>query len=395
MKSIGLLFFFLILWLSNLKIIAQPYDFSSIDSARKKINVSNKSLNDTAYFKTCFFIAESFMEMSLYDSGQIWLNKIAEKLPILHPDFFNFYLSVDLCETYYYSGMLQMNLQESHRMLRIAQAINDSILLGTANNFIGLAYMNVDSVEKSIFYFKAGIKYARQPPYPSKYLSASKPHHLYGNMAEAFFKRKENDNAKQAAFLAKKFASEIPWPRGIAVANNMLGQIYFAMKKTDSAYYYQQQAVLIGLRDKQEDVALAAYAGLAQCYATEKKYEETKEMLQKGFSLLKEKAFINLFFAGNFLNDAISLYTKLGEKELLITTLELKMSLIDKQTKQTDRQINQLVKGSVENELRASGLELNEVKSKQALTNIRLIILLLAFVGLAVLFFVYRHYNKK
>ena len=231
MKSIGLLFFFLILWLSNLKIIAQPYDFSSIDSARKKINVSNKSLNDTAYFKTCFFIAESFMEMSLYDSGQIWLNKIAEKLPILHPDFFNFYLSVDLCETYYYSGMLQMNLQESHRMLRIAQAINDSILLGTANNFIGLAYMNVDSVEKSIFYFKAGIKYARQPPYPSKYLSASKPHHLYGNMAEAFFKRKENDNAKQAAFLAKKFASEIPWPIGIAVANNMLGKFILQCKK--------------------------------------------------------------------------------------------------------------------------------------------------------------------
>ncbi|MFT3979786.1 MAG: histidine kinase [Ferruginibacter sp.] len=387
--------FIFLLFFSFYTSSAQPYDFRAIDSARKTIRYSGAGATDTTYFKTCFFIAESFMEMSLYDSGQIWLNKIAEKLPILHPNFFNFYLSVDLCETYYYSGMLQMNLQESQRMLRIAEAINDSILLGTANNFIGLAYMNVDSVEKSIGYFRTGLLYARQPPYPSKYLAASKPHHLYGNLAEALFKLKRYDEAKSAAFNAKKFASEIPWPRGIAVACNMLGQIYFATGKTDSAGYFQAEAIRTGLSGKQEDVALAGYGALAQCYVANKEYDLAKETLQKGFDLLKEKSFINLFFAGNFLNDAIGLYKKLGENELLVAAMDLKMKLVDKQSKQTDRQINQLVKGSVENELRASALELSESKNKQELTNTRLTILFLAFLGLAILFFVYRYYNKK
>ena len=372
---------------------AQPIDFTKIDSARKEISRLEK--NDTAYIHSCFFIAESFMEMNMYDSGQVWLNRISARLPLRKPSFFNFYLSVDQSETYYYNGLMMMHLQESQRMLRIATALQDSILLATANNFLGLAYMNVDSTRQSIPYFIEGIRYARQPPIPPQYLSASKPHHLYGNLAEAYYKLGLYDSAMLAAKTAKKFASQIPWPRGIAVADNMIGLIHAAIGQTDTAIVYQQEAISIGLSGNQEDVSLTAYGALATCYLQKGMPDAARQSLQQGFDLLKAKPFINHFFEQQFLTDAISLYKKLGDEDALIAAMDKKMINDNRLFKHSDAQIYTLVKGSVANETRAAKLETEEAQHKQALSNTRFVIALLALGSMIVLLVLNRRYNKR
>ncbi|HPH85120.1 MAG TPA: histidine kinase [Ferruginibacter sp.] len=381
-----------LLWLP-VYVTAQSTMFNPIDSARKEI--SRLQHNDTAYIQTCFFIAESFMEMNMYDSGQVWLNQISARLPLRKPSFFNFYLSVDQSETYYYNGLMMMHLQESQRMLRIATALKDSILLATANNFLGLAYMNVDSIRQSIPYFIDGIRYARQPPIPPQYLSASKPHHIYGNLAEAYYKLGMYDSARYNALTAKKYASEIPWPRGIAVANNMLGLIYAKNKQIDSAMPFQREAIDIGLASNQEDVSLVAYGALATCYLSKSLPDSARALLQQGFILLKQKPFINHFFEKQFLTDAISLYKKLGDHDALIAAMEMKMANDNRLFKHSDTQISTLVKGSVANETRAAKLETEEAKNKQALSNTRFIIALLALGSMIVLLILNRRYNKR
>ena len=88
------------------------------------------------------------MMRDMYDSCQVWLNHIAERVPLRKPSYFNFYLSTYQASNYYYTGLIRMALQEGERMWRIARELNDSILIGSSYNLIGLSYMNMDSVKK-------------------------------------------------------------------------------------------------------------------------------------------------------------------------------------------------------------------------------------------------------
>ncbi len=383
---------FLVLLLVIIWPVSAQKHYPQIDSAR---NLINQQTSDTASLHTYFFIAEEYMNMDMYDSAQVWLTRIADKVPLRKPTFFNFYLSIDQAETYYYNGLKRMGLQESERALRIADALGDSILQATANNFVGLFYMNIDSTRKSIPYYKRGIMFARQPPYPSKYISASKPHHLYGNLAEAYYNLGMDDSARYAAFTAKKFAGEIPWPRGIAVADNMLGIIYTRLGLLDSAITFHNEAIAVGLENNQPDVSLISIGGKADCYERKGLHDSALHHLKTGFTLLKEKPLINSFFAVQFLNYAEALYKKSGEQDLLIRTLEMKDSLSRKLVKRNDEQIYTLVQGSVANEMRAANLEVTEARNKQSLTNTRLILALVALGSMIVVFILYRRYQQK
>lgn len=371
---------------------AQSSTFSRIDSARLTLS---KEKNDSYYINSSFFIAESFMELSMYDSAQTWLNVIAGKIPLRKPSFFNFYLSVDQSETYYYNGLMNMHLVESERMVRIAEALKDSILLATAYNFLGLAYMNTNQAEQSKQYFLTGIRYARQPPYPAKYLSASKPHHLYGNLSEACFKTNQIDSARLCAWKSFSFASEIHWPRGIAVAENMLGLIYMSENKFDSAIQFHRHAVDRGLQNNQEDVSLAGVLGIAKCYVKMHRSDSAMHYINRGFRMIETMPAINSFYIGDYYKAVIEMATRLNMPALQIRAMQLKMQLDSVNNKKTDQQINIIVKGSVANETRASALELEESKSKQKLSNIRFLIALTALLSVLVIFYLTRRYHKR
>lgn len=372
---------------------AQLSDQQQIDSARKISATQLK--NDTAYIQTCFFIASKFTYMKKYDSSQLWLNQIAARLPLRKPSFFSFYFSIFQSETYYYNGLLMLDLQESKRIMRIAEELNDSILLATANNFLGLAYMNVDSVRQGIPYFIRGIRYARQPPYDPKYWAKSMPHHLHGNLSEAYYKLGLYDSAVIHARLSKKLAQESGIIRGVAVAMNMEGLILEKQSFLEEAIQVQKQAVLIGINSGETDVALVAYGAIATCFSRRSYRDSAMAYLQKGFDLLKDESLVNTYFANQFLQAAMPIFDRYGEDKWMIRALRLKMDLSQKLSKNTDAQIGMIVSGSVANETRAASLELAEARSKQSLSNTRFLIALLALASMLVVFFLNRRYHKR
>jgi signal transduction histidine kinase len=366
---------------------------SPIDSAKKTIQVY--SPNENNFIATYFFIADNYMDIEQYDSAQVWLNKIHLKLPTKNISLSNYFLTTRQAEVYYYNNLQQLGLQESLRGLEMAKTLNDSLLLADSYNFLGLFYMNIDSANKSISFFKEGIKFTRQPPYPINYLSLTKPHHLYGNLSEAYYKLKMYDSAlyNNKKSLAK--ANEISWQRGIAVAHKSMGDIFIALKNTDSAIHYFTKGIAISKAALEIDVQLLCYSGLAQCFEIKNNYALAKQALDKGFILLNEKPMINRFFALQFLTTAIIIYKQNKDNLPLINALELKSEMETVNVKGSNTQIQTILNAGLANEKRVLNLEVDDAKQKQKLANSRLVIVLIAFSLLGIGFFVYRYYQNQ
>ncbi|HOZ78553.1 MAG TPA: sensor histidine kinase [Ferruginibacter sp.] len=365
-----------------------------IDSAKAKVLSYIKG--DSAYMNTCFYIADQFMDIDMYDSAQIWLNEIASLVPIKKPTHFNFYLAVNQTITYYYNGLKQIGLKEGERALSIAKQLKDSIYLATAYNISGVFLMNSDSFSKSLSYFKEGIKYCRQPPYAPKYLVISKPHNLYGNLGELFLKMKKYDSARSRLLRSVQLASEIPSYRGVAAAQNLLGILAAEQGLYQDAIGYQHTALQLGLKHRQIDLALIAYGDLAECHQKINQSDSAVFFLKKGFELIQQQpTIINSFFKKDFLEDAIAVSDKINNGALLKEALAKKAALYAGQMDSYDKQVTLLVAASIGNETRAANLEIEDSKKAQSLANTRLIIVLLILISVIVLFLVTRYYHRR
>lgn len=393
MKKCWAAYLFLQLCCVMLCCVSNAQQSTQIDSAKKSTNAF--SSNEPNFISTCFFIADNYMNIEQYDSAQVWLNKIHEKLPLKTNSLNNYFLITRQAEVYYYNNLQQLGLQESLRGLDMAKALNDSLLLADSYNFLGLFNMNIDSVTKSLSFFKEGIKYTKQPPYPDNYLSLTKPHHLFGNLSEAYFKLHMYDSALLNNKISLDKAKEIQWQRGIAVACKSMGDIFIAKKNTDSAQLYFKKGIIISRAAQEIDVELLCYSGLAQCFEIKNNYTDAKDQLGAGFALLKEKPMINRFFALQFLTAAINIYKNNKENTAIANALELKSEMETANIKGSNSQIQTILNAGLSNEKRIFNLEVTDAQQKQKLANSRLAIAIIAFIFLGIGFLVYRYYQNQ
>lgn len=349
----------------------------------------------SAYIKNCFNTADEFMDAEQYDSAQIWLNKIHALLPVKNISLDNYFLLTRQAEVYYYNNLQQLGLQESRRGLAMAEALNDSILLADSYNFIGLFFMNIDSAAQSVKFFNMGLRFTKQPPNPKQYISLSKPHHLHGNLAEAYFKLGHLDSASYHYYLSLQKAAAINWHRGIAVAHSGLGDVFFALHSIDSALRHYTQGANTAIASNDIDVALICYGGMAKCYHKMQQYGSVLTNLDAGFDLLTRQPNINRFYALVFLNTAIDIYTTEKELHRLVAALELKSKIGKENIDDNNRQLQTILNASMQNEKRILTLQVSEAERKQELANTRLILALIGFTFLAIGFLVYRYFQNQ
>lgn len=364
-----------------------------IDSARHVFETIKN--NDSTYIKTCFFIADTYMNIEKYDSAQIWLNRIHEKLPVKRPSLFNYFLITRQAEVFYYNNLQQLGLTESFKGLEVAQALNDSLLLADSYNFLGLFYMNIDSSKEAIPFYKKGLLFCRQPPYPPQYLSLTKPHHLYSNMAMAFYRLGMYDTALANIRLSLQKAYQINWERGMAVGHKGAGDVFLALHTTDSALLHYQKGKLIARRSLDIDVELVCFGGYAKALDETDDYTSCKKQLDSGMQILKSKPTLNRYFAFQFLNIASGIYKKRQENERLAQVLELKSDMEMANLKSGNQQIQTILKAGVENEKRLLAMEVTEAQHKRDIANNQLLVVLAAFALLAVAFLWYRNAQKQ
>lgn len=363
-----------------------------IDSLKKEVG---NAKDDAQYIALCFSIADDFMDIDQYDSAQLWLNLIAERLPLKQPSIANYFLSTRQAEVYYYNGLQRLGLQESERSLSIARTLNDSLLLADAYNFLGLFHINLDSNRKAIPYFKKGMEYTRQPPYPELYLSLTKPHHLYGNLAEAYEKLEMYDSAIYLSRISLQMATAIDWERGMAVAHNNLGNSFLKKQMPDSAFYHYRESRQITLVGGDFDVELLDYGGMARSEDLFDHRDKAMRWLEQGFELIKNKPSVNNLFAGQFLDNAVYIYRKYARSDLLSMALEKKSELLQRQMKDNNRQVNVILNAGLKNETRLLNLEVKEAKQRNEIVNTRLYLLLSLLVLVIAGFLLYRYKTRQ
>jgi signal transduction histidine kinase len=381
------LFFIAAFGVSNNQVYAQQAA-ATVDSLKKQ---TINAVQDDKYIKNCFAIADNFMELDQYDSAQLWLNKIATVLPYKEPSLPSYFLSTRQAEVYYYNGLQRLGLQESERSLAIAKALNDSLLLTDAYDFIGLFHINLDSNHTAISYLRNGMKFTRQPPYPPQYPSLTKPHHLYGNMAEAWHRLGNYDSAIYFARISLQLATEINWLRGIAVAHDNLGKAFLKLHEPDSAFSHYQLSRAVALQSGDFDVELLDHAELALSEDLRGNKNEAIQWLQMGFQLIKERPVVNNLYANQFFDDAIFLLKKYNLNDLLNYTLEKKAQLLQQQIKNNNQQMNIILNAGLQNETRLLNLEVEKIKDQNEIANTRVYLLIASLILGIGAFFLYRY----
>lgn len=366
---------------------------NTVDSLKHELKI--QATHDSSYAMTCWYLARFYDEHNQFDSMQYWINAGIERLPVNKVQLIHFHYAAFQSIAYYYNGLLQMDLYESMHVLRIAKVLKDSVLLTTGYNFMGLANSNIGEYKTAIPYFYEGMKYARQPPFDAKYLVASKPHHLYGNLAEAYFKNNQLDSALFNAKESLKLAMAIHSKRGMAVAKNLLGLIYSKKNEIDSAFYYQQQAYTEGLNYHEEDVSLIACASLARIFYQNKRIPQALSYLNKGFLLKEKNPDINFYFTKQFLDEAMLLYNEIGSREDKMKCLAWSLENNERINKITDQQVVKIILNGIKNENRANHLALTESEQKRKITSMQFIIALIAFLATGVILVLYMLYSKR
>ena len=347
---------------------------------------------DQKYILNAFNKADEYMNTDHYDSAQVWLNKIYLKVSYRKPSLFSYFLTTRQAEVYYYNNLHELGMQEALKGENIARVLNDSLLIADAYNFIGLFYLNGKKLKEAEKYFKQGLRFTKQPPYKKDYIEISKPHHIYGNLAETFEKMREPDSAIYYCRISLKKATEINSLRGIATGNLNLGSAFILKHQIDSAHKYFEQTRARAIKSEDFDVELTSYSGLADCASEKLNREEAFLQLDKGFVLLAKYPQLNDFYASMFLETAIKIYKKYNVEHLLIKTLELKSSIQTATYNRNNTQIQTLLLMGLKNEKTIFNLELEESKNKQSLANTRLYIAMLVLLLFVIAFIAYRYY---
>lgn len=377
--------------LRSLLFTALLFSLTVLTEQNEAVAVSKTPINKRELLYA-FEQADRFMETDHYDSAQFWLNKIYLKISYRKPSLFAYFLSSRQAEIYYYNNLHQLGLQEALKAENIASILKDSVLLADASNFIGLFHMNNNKLRTALNYFKKGLRYSPQRFDKKQYLELSKPHHIYGNLAEAFEKLAMPDSAIFYGRQALLKAREVKSGRGMATACLNIGCAYLSKLEIDSAKRYFSLTREHAIASLDFDVELNSYSGLAISAAKEGKKETAFKLLDTGFSLLKEYPQLNDFYSIMFLDIAIDIYKKYADQPLLNKTLELKSKLQTATYKRNNLQIESILSTSLQNEKTIFNLELEEYKNKQSLANTRLYIILLLFLLAIAAFIAYRYY---
>lgn len=351
-----------------------------------------KGLSDSAFIRTAFRIADEYMSLDHYDSAQLWLNRIHEKVSYRQPSLFSYFLTSRQAEVYYYNNLQQLGQQEAQRAVSIAEALKDSILRTDAYNFTGLFYTNMGKISEAIPYFKKGILLSRQPPFPPGYMELSNPHHLYGNLSEAFEKSGAPDSAIFYARLSLLKARGINHERGMTSAALSLANTFLDKQQTDSAVFYFNEAKAISIRSLDFDLELCAYGGLAGSASLKKDKQAALLWLQQGFDLLNQHPQLNSFYALLFLDQAARLYKQYGFYPQLAQTLERKSAIQTLTHQKNNQQYRSVLMTGLKNETRILNLEIAKAQHGRILATTRLYLVVLAILLMIAGFIAYRYY---
>jgi signal transduction histidine kinase len=373
---------------------SQSAGYKKIDSAQKVLK--NYDSTGTDYFKACLFIANCYWHKEIYDTAQIWLDKLTES-PELKKNSTLHYLHLSAqIKIYYERNLNQLGINECKDAIALAAKLNDSLLLRDAYSMLGSLNYNIQNIPLSLQHFKEAIKYSPHVNTNSRYIGLWGLYEIYMGMGYSYVETKDLDSALTYTNLSQKIGEQSVNHDYIVDASDLLHFLHFALNQMDSSLYYTRKIDSMSLALHNNGYAILAYTGYLRYYDTLHNNKLVMEYFNKGINLLKADAGISHLSAQQFLYFAIRALKKQGNYPAVIDAMELSTSISYKTFRNSAIQTNGIENAALKKETKILAAELNEATQKRKANNLVLfsVILVFALAFGALLWYLYHQKQK-
>lgn len=203
------------------------------------------------------------MNVSRYDSAQRRISEMFRQTHYPLSDLELYYLHSYEAEIMYYNAIFEQGLNTSLRSLEIASKLNDELLIGNAENLMGLFLLSLNRIDEAIPYLSNAINHI--PDDQNKGWLTYK-YQAYNNMAECYLKKAIPDSAEKYAMLGLQGATKWNRTRGMAISHWTISESHILKTDYRSAINEAKSAYDLMLNETHRDVIQSACATFMKSY---------------------------------------------------------------------------------------------------------------------------------
>ena len=342
-----------------------------------------------------FKLADSYMDADRYDSAELWLSKVGDRLELKKPGIFNFYYHSRQAEVFYYNNLLQIGQQQTNRALQIALQLKDSFFISDSYNFLGLFSLNLEKYREAENYLISGLRYFPVNKKDTTHLPLSEIYHLHGNIGETYAKL---GNYQKALLHFDSSIKQAKWqnaPRAQALGLISAGEALIELKNYDSALTCIKQGRQLAIDNRDNDVALLGFGNIVNLYAQKGNREEAYQWARAGLGFQQQQKGLNPYYSLLFMRKLVNFYSRYNDYENVSAIQKAIISVEADVRKRNNFQLESVLSTGLNNENKLLQLEVEEARQKQSQNNLRILFLLVIIALLILGSFYYRNSLKQ
>jgi len=251
------------------------------------------------------------MNRSQYDSAQAVLGATFIQTEHVLSQTDLFYLHSLEAEIMYYSALFEQGLSSALRARALLDHSTDSILIGSAENLVGLLMMNLGRTDEALQHLRKAV--VLLPKYHGNgYLSYN--YHAVANIGECFLRMHMPDSAIAYSELSLQKADSLGKERGLALAIWNMAEARLIQGRTTDALTEAKKGLTMVSATPHRDVIQIFYSTIMRAYEMSGRRDSALHYLEKGLAE-NENALNTDFSRLEFLDAAINLLIKMDRVE--------------------------------------------------------------------------------
>ena len=338
--------------------------------------------------------ASAHMEASRYDSAQYLISNTLSQTEIALNESDLYYLHAFQSEIMYYNALFEQGLNSALRALSIATSLNNDTLIGSAENLLGLFYMNLGYSKNAVKHFKKAVELI---PLGHNNDFIACQYHGYSNMAECFLRINEPDSARLYASASIAEAEMRGRIRGVALAHWCLAEALLKKNDIPQSIIEIKSALKLVKNSVHHDVVQTLSCTLMRCYQKIQQPDSAYYWMKSGL-LLQEDPLNTDFSRKEFLQCGINLCIEqhnLTEGSIFLEKLNKLTRKVS--NKEQNQRVKILSDYYEKNEKLIVEKQLNEAQKKELSlrTIIEWVLILVAALCILLIFIGYRTFKQK
>ena len=255
-----------------------------------------------------------FSEAAMNEPAAVRINALSAAIASAEPlldDRLTYHLLMERTKQMYYQGLYDMGIADVNRSLELARGMNDSLLIATTYNMIGLLNENLNNDAITLPWFrKAALWLPRDTecPYP-----VVKDYHINGNIAQCLLNLSNLDRAEYHFIRSRDQARSDSNLRALALANIGLARTYLANGTTNVVEQYIDSAQIQAKRCGSYDVYVDAIPVRAKYILGTQGEAAANKVLEEGLAYLRTDTTIHRSSLRKYFEQSSLLRVALGQ----------------------------------------------------------------------------------